>query len=146
MNVEIKLKSVFLLANQFNRMPELSFDDDAIYNTTADIEINHEIFPKQQKIGVIFSYGIKIPADKEEGFFQIDYSSIHFAELEINNYSETEEQKQYIDRFININVAAMIFPFIREHLANTTMKAGMSPLIIPSINFVERYDDKNSTE
>lgn len=146
MNLDIKLKNVFLLANQFRRMPELNFDDDTVYNTTADIEINHDIFSDQKKIGVIFSYSIKIPTDKEDNTYQIDYSSIHFAELEIDNYSETEEQKQYIDRFINVNVAAMIFPFIREHLANTTMKSGMSPLIIPSINFVERYNNKNSAE
>lgn len=146
MNLDIKLKNIFLLANQFSRMSELNFDDDTVYNTTADIEINHDIFPNQQKIGVFFSYSIKVPTDKEETSFQIDYSSIHFAELEINNYSETQEQKQYIDRFINVNVAAMIFPFIREHLANTTMKSGMSPLIIPPINFVERYNNKNSAE
>lgn len=137
---DIKIKSVFLISSNFFRGNSITFDENVSIN--ANIEINYNISEEDKSIGVIFIYSIKIPSDSEGEMDQISFSLTHFAELEIDNYFEIE--KQDIDRFINVNVAAMIFPFIREQVATTTMKAGMAPIIIPSINFIKRYNEKNS--
>ena len=142
MNLNIKIGSISLLANNFIR--SFNMQDDVQYNINADIEINYDLIDSKEMLGVMFTYKMEIPAEKEDDEPQFTYTSLHFAELEVTDYQDTPEYKKKIDRFININVAAMIFPFVREHLATTTMKAGMAPIFIPSINFIERYKEINS--
>lgn len=40
--------------------------------------------------------------------------------------------------FKKINAPAIIFPFIREHIANTALKAGLGNLLLPPVNFANR--------
>ena len=42
--------------------------------------------------------------------------------------------------FVNINAPAMVFPFIREHIASLTMKAGLLPILLPTVNFAKLYE------
>lgn len=142
MDLQIKIRNISLLANNFFR--DYNLKDDIQRNIQADIQINYDFSKDKHIFGVRFSYEIEIPAEKEGDNPQFIYYSLHFAELEVADYQDTPEDKKKIDRFININVAAMIFPFVREHLATTTMKAGMAPVFIPSINFIKRYKEINS--
>jgi preprotein translocase subunit SecB len=45
-------------------------------------------------------------------------------------------------RLARINCAAMIFPFLREAIADVTRRAGMSPLLLPPVNFLELFKNK----
>ena len=47
------------------------------------------------------------------------------------------------DDFGRINGAAIIFPFVREHIANIALKAGLGSIILPPVNFTEVNKDKN---
>lgn len=47
-----------------------------------------------------------------------------------------------LESFANINAPAIIFPYIREHLSNVSMKAGIQPILLPPINFVQLAKDK----
>lgn len=38
-----------------------------------------------------------------------------------------------------INCAAIVFPYLRETLADLTRRAGLAPLHLPPVNFVEFY-------
>ncbi|GAB4130821.1 MAG: hypothetical protein OHK0045_17840 [Raineya sp.] len=42
-----------------------------------------------------------------------------------------------IEDFAKINAPAIIFPFVREHLASVSMKAGINAILLPPINFVK---------
>ncbi|MEI9920030.1 MAG: protein-export chaperone SecB [Bacteroidota bacterium] len=55
--------------------------------------------------------------------------------------------EEFYQNFCNINAPAIIFPFIREIIASQTMKAGVQPVVIQPINFVElaKSDDKKVT-
>ena len=61
---------------------------------------------------------------------------------------EIDDNSQFpINQFANINAPAIIFPFIREHLASLTMKAGISPpILLPPINFVKMAEEQNRLE
>lgn len=41
------------------------------------------------------------------------------------------------EEFGRINGAAIIFPYIREHITTLSLKAGIGVIIIPPINFVK---------
>ncbi len=43
-----------------------------------------------------------------------------------------------LENFGNVNGAAILFPYIREHLTNLTSKAGLGLIIIPPFNFTNK--------
>lgn len=48
-----------------------------------------------------------------------------------------------VQRFGRINCAAIIFPFIRESVAELSRKAGMNPpILLPPVNFQKIYEDE----
>ncbi len=47
-----------------------------------------------------------------------------------------------IEKIVYINISAILFPFLREVVADITMRAGFSPLLLPPMNFVEAYQQK----
>lgn len=47
------------------------------------------------------------------------------------------------EKFGRINGAAIIFPFIREHIANIALKAGLGSLILPPVNFTKVNSNDN---
>src|SRR5208282_409540 len=42
-----------------------------------------------------------------------------------------------LETFCNINAPAIIFPFIREMISSMSLKAGVQPILIQPINFVD---------
>ena len=56
--------------------------------------------------------------------------------------------KKDVEPIAKINCPAILFPFMRECVADITRRAGFNPLILPPINFVElakqnELEDKN---
>ena len=47
------------------------------------------------------------------------------------------------DAFGKINGAAIIFPYIREHITYLSLKAGIGPVIIPPVNFANSQRTKS---
>ena len=43
------------------------------------------------------------------------------------------------EEFGRVNGAAIIFPFVREHISNIAMKAGIGSLILPPVNFSGKF-------
>jgi preprotein translocase subunit SecB len=41
---------------------------------------------------------------------------------------------EYLKKFSEVNAPAHLFPFLREIVANTSLKAGIPPLLLPPIN------------
>ncbi|MBP6532466.1 MAG: protein-export chaperone SecB [Bacteroidia bacterium] len=41
-----------------------------------------------------------------------------------------------IENFGTVNAPSILFPFIREHIAGLSLKAGINPILLPPVNFV----------
>ncbi|MCP4116075.1 MAG: protein-export chaperone SecB [Desulfobacteraceae bacterium] len=54
---------------------------------------------------------------------------------------EAVENKEALERLVHINCAACLFPFLREYLADITRRGGIPILHLPSMNFVEFYNE-----
>lgn len=50
--------------------------------------------------------------------------------------TDVDDQK-ILQQFADINGPAIIFPFLREHLASMSLKAGIPPIMLPPINFIK---------
>lgn len=45
-----------------------------------------------------------------------------------------------------INCASILFPFVRETIADLTRRSGLPPFLLPPINFVEFYKNNHAEE
>ncbi len=48
--------------------------------------------------------------------------------------------EEEIQKYAQINCAAMLFPYLREFVSETTRRAGLEPIMINSVNFIELYE------
>jgi preprotein translocase subunit SecB len=51
-----------------------------------------------------------------------------------------------LEKVTHINCAAILYPFLREFIADLTRRAGFSPLLLPPVNFVNLYDRKQEKQ
>lgn len=52
---------------------------------------------------------------------------------------------QALDSLIHVNCAAILFPFVREAVADLTRKGGFAPLLLPPMNFVSVHQSKRQS-
>jgi preprotein translocase subunit SecB len=140
--MKAKLRNIILTKTSFERDDEIDFNIETEYDTT--IQIRYGIV-ENKHFAVEFEYLFEIFSIENNEEHQISYSSIHVAQFDLEEEIDLENSinKEKIQRFANINAAAMIYPFIRENAASISAKAGMSPIMIPVSNFIERYEKLN---
>lgn len=64
------------------------------------------------------------------------------AEVEIGGIfgvNRKPDSTEEASKLAEINCAAIIFPYLRETVADLTRRAGLAPLHLPPINFVDLY-------
>jgi preprotein translocase subunit SecB len=47
------------------------------------------------------------------------------------------------DDFLSINAPSIIYPYIRQHVRTVSLEAGIDPIILPVLNFIELHNDNN---
>jgi preprotein translocase subunit SecB len=63
-------------------------------------------------------------------------------EIEVEMVAEFEKGEGFagsVEDFSNINGAAIIYAYARQHISNLSLQAGMNPIILPIVNFFEHY-------
>ena len=140
-----KLDDILLIKTSFERESILEFEDKFELNT--DVNISHGVTAENILI-VNFEYTLKLELKTDNNLLpQFQYSSTHVAQFELEEGSKDEEDfENKLERFANINAAAMIFPFIRENAATISAKAGMSPIMIPVTIFVKMYEENKKKD
>jgi preprotein translocase subunit SecB len=140
-----KLDDILLIKTSFERESILEFEYKFELNT--DVNISHGVTAENILI-VNFEYTLKLELKTDNNLLpQFQYSSTHVAQFELEEGSKDEEDfENKLERFANINAAAMIFPFIRENAATISAKAGMSPIMIPVTNFVKMYEENKKKD
>lgn len=76
--------------------------------------------------------------------FDTDFDLIVEASYLFDTMDDVITEEFKLSSFPRINAPAIAFPFLRAFVSNLTLQAGMKPVILPSINFVEL--DKNTRE
>ncbi len=125
---EIRLiKSIFLLNEEIlEEGKEYSIQRELIISISADDDL--------KKIKVV----LKVRNKNEDSPFFFDISYEGFFEL-VGTKQPTRDK---IDKIGAINCAGIIFPYLREHLADLTRRAGLPPFHLPPVNFVKEYEAK----
>lgn len=126
-----KLLNIFLLESHFKRVNNIDAKGSEL-ETTVDIITEDRVKDNNLfvTLTLVFNLG-------KNGKNEIE-STIKMQGI----FECADKAPLPVNEFSKVNAPAIIFPFIREHLATVSMKAGIVPILLPPINFV-KYAEKN---
>ncbi|HOE38510.1 MAG TPA: protein-export chaperone SecB [Bacteroidales bacterium] len=120
-----RINNLILLESKFKRINNVQFED-----ANLDLNIDTEVSVNKNIISVAETVSVKKTHNNTEQFsFLVKMVGIFecIGESQLKDY----------EKFGKINGAAIIFPYIREHITNLSMKAGLGPIILPPVNFTK---------
>ncbi len=123
--------SVILLETHFERLPQITLD---LSKTNQKIHIENEVQQNENKIFVILTLHFDI--------FNNETIEVKSKIKMVGIFEKIGTPKLEQDIFVRLNAPAMLFPYLREHLTNLSVKAGLPPIIVQPINF-ENISQKN---
>lgn len=118
------IESILLTESSLSREDNVVFDK----NDQRDCQIKTGVAVHENRIiveeTVIVSSKVK---DSEQFNIKVTMKGVfvRVGESELKDY----------DKFGRINGAAILFPYIREHITNLSLKAGLGPIILEPVNF-----------
>jgi len=130
-----KLSEIYLLESNFKRDANIDFKDPSFKNN-ADITVRHQVVDDSLlhiTVTLVFTAGKE---NLKEISAKIKMMGVFICE------SDTIIP---IEQFAKANGPAIMFPFLREHLASVTLKAGINPILLPSVNFI-RLSEENKVK
>jgi len=129
----IRLESIVLIKSLFTREAEISYENED-FKSDININIGHNI--KDDKLFVSLEVAFIAGTESNK---QIDITVNMLGIFIIPKL-----EKKALEQFVKINAPAIIFPFIREHIANLSLKSGLQPILLPPINFIKLAKEKNN--
>lgn len=92
-----------------------------------EISINHLLTKERKELVVLI--GIRKISGNVPYYFEVRAGGLFKFEM--------LPAKKLLNQYANVNCPAIIFPYIRETVADLTRRAGFTPLHLNPINFVE---------
>lgn len=124
------------------RLNEAHFAMNQLYKEEKNkpIEIIHSVKIRYKQTDKILDVLVSVSSDYENQPFRFSVAwegSFAFEEMPL---------KETLDRIVYINCASIIYPYVRESLADLTRRAGKTPLNLAPFNFVAMYEEKQKAE
>lgn len=94
---------------------------------SPQLSLNHEFRENEKELVVLV--GIRQKSGNIPYYFEVQAGGLF-------KFKEVPEEK-LVKQFATMNCPAIIFPYIRETVADLTRRAGFPPLHLAPINFVE---------
>ncbi len=117
----IKFDNIILSKLEFHRKPMVVEKPELDVSCLSKATIDEE----KQRLVLELSADIK---EKKAADFSLQCTIIGF-------FSVLEGQENLsLKQFSEINAPALLFPYLREVIANITLRSGLKPLILPPIN------------
>lgn len=97
---------------------------------TIDVTIEHDYNDKDNLLNLIM--GVDIIGK--------DFLNISIKYEGIFKFNKKPKPKEHLSKTAEITCASILFPFVRESVADLTRRASLPPLILDPMNFMEFYD------
>ena len=111
-------------------------EDSADTMIAPDIAINHEFREKEKQLVIVF--GLRQIKGNIPYRFEVESGGI----FQFENVPEEKLLKQ----LATINCPAIIFPYVRETIADLTRRAGFPPLHLNPINFIKLAEEQEAKQ
>ena len=128
-NIEsgFQVNNMILAESVFSRINNVQFSPDA----SNDLQINTEVSVNGNSIVVAEV------VDLVQKYKDIEQFKFHVRMIGIFE-SVGESEIKDLNHFGCVNGAAIIFPYIREHISNLSLKAGLTPILLAPMNFTNQ--------
>ncbi|NLD80915.1 MAG: protein-export chaperone SecB [Smithella sp.] len=103
------------------------------------IEFQQSIEIEQKSVDNILGVVVRFYSDSEKQPFRFSVA------WEGAFVFEKLPAKELLERIAHINCASIIFPYVRESVADLTRRASITPLNLQPMNFVALYDEKHKS-
>ena len=121
-----RINNLLLLESTFKRISNVSFNNpDKKQVINVDVEVNI----KDNNIFVTEQVTLKD--------FLADVEEVSYVIKMVGVFEKFGDSKLDMEEFGRVNGAAIIFPYIREHITNLSAKAGLGLLLLPPFNFTK---------
>ena len=122
-----KITNLFLMETSFRREAQIDFDAKDIKN---EVNIDVDVTVQGKIIVVTEALDFKrLNGERQEVSSQIKMVGV---------FEKIGESELDVEDFGYVNGAAIIFPFIREHLMNLSAKSGIGLIALPPMNFTRK--------
>jgi len=131
----IIIRSIILLNSSFTR------ENEFLQPLHAQCHFNYEkkINENGNEGQCVLSANIVFRDSKDENAANIKCSFIGLFSIQGN-------QNMSMSEFLEFNAAAHVLPFIREHVANLTIKSGIPPLYLPPYNIKALIEENKESD
>jgi preprotein translocase subunit SecB len=127
-NQSYKLHSIVMMESNFKREAEIPHNHVDFKNKIGlKIDVMPKSGTKEFAVGLSVEYAAGVDST----------NSVLINVTMLGNFEFTTASTTEVQQFGRINAAAIIYPFIREHIANLSAKAGMDMILLPTFNFVQ---------
>jgi len=131
----INFKSIIMVSSNFYREADIPKGMEI----EIDIKVSSHINEQQTEADLDLIFTIRGIKDDIQ-VLRLESRFIGYFE------SDGDSPNMNLNQFLNENAPALMFPYIREYVSNTTSRAGISPIIIPPINIlalIKESEQKN---
>jgi len=134
MELKFKIAAIKQVESHFALNPDFELEKD------KPIEIGYGINVSFEKKDKIVNVVVSVVSDKKTQPF-----TFNIATAGLFNFNKLL-QKQDLEKVAHINCASIIFPYIRESLADLTRRAGLPPFHIDPVNFINIYEEQKKAQ
>lgn len=132
MDHKFTIRGVRQVEAHFVLNPEFKKNKDKPVEIMHQIAIKHDM--RDNDIHVLISFSSD--AEKQPFRFAVAWQGVFSF--------EKAPPKDIVERIAHINCASILFPYIRESVADLTRRAGIPPLHIDPVNFIALYEERQS--
>jgi preprotein translocase subunit SecB len=131
--LKFSVKDIRLISARFDLKTDKEYKDKDISVSSA-LGLRHD-FIQNKKLLHLF---IKLDVCGETLPFSLNVEMVG-----LFVFSSIPKNDQSLDKIARINCAAILFPYLRETVADIVRRAGLPPLNLPPVNFVALYTVKS---
>lgn len=141
-----------------NKQPPLIIQNQYIKDLSMEIPHAPAIFKRLQGVAPKIGVEINVEAQKleEENFYNVllnvringdvEEEKAFILELSYGAVVVLNIPKEHHEPVLMVDVAHMIYPFVRQIVANTMTNAGMPPLMLNPMDFMAIYNAKKNAQ
>ena len=124
-----------LLSIHFESQGDEEYKLSKNIEVSTTLSLNHDFYAAEKKLRLIMK--IEICAKKLPFSISVEVGGM------FNFSKQTKDiQPDMLEKIANINCAAIVFPYLRETVADIIRRSGSPHLNLPPVNFVELYNEK----
>ena len=125
-----RITNILLLESSFNRVQNVVFNNPDI-KQDINVDVNVSVNDKIVGVGLQVNYK-QIFNDIEQVSAVIKMAGV---------FEKIGDSPLDLEQFGQVNGAAIIYPYIREHLSSLSAKAGLGLIFLPPVNLTKKKNN-----